>query len=377
MSGFAVKGWCPDAWRPMMAGDGLIVRVKPRLARLTREQMLGLADAATTYGHGLIDMTRRANLQLRGVTEDKWPSLLERLVTLDLVDTDAVAEGRRNILVPPTWKQGDDTHRIAVELQARLDELPKLPGKTGFVIDAGTDPMLSGESGDFRIERCRQGGLILRADARPTGVAVAPGGEVDALIALVRWFVESGGLDAGRMARHMTALPAWAAGDLDPAQAAPPLAPGGQRPGTVYGLPFGRIEAVMLARLAMRLPQGTGMRTTPWRVLLLESPIEVEDGGLLTDPADPLLRVDACPGMPTCPQATVETRDLARRLAPHVSGRLHVSGCAKSCASAVSALVTLTGRDGLYDLALNARAGSPPLHPALDRAGVLAHFGAA
>lgn len=30
MSGFVVKGWCPDAWRPMATGDGLLMRIKPR-----------------------------------------------------------------------------------------------------------------------------------------------------------------------------------------------------------------------------------------------------------------------------------------------------------------------------------------------------------
>ena len=48
MTGFAVKGWCPDAWHPMISGDGLLVRVKPRLGRLTREQALALCDAAAT-----------------------------------------------------------------------------------------------------------------------------------------------------------------------------------------------------------------------------------------------------------------------------------------------------------------------------------------
>ena len=72
MSGFVVKGWCPDAYRPMAAGDGLLVRVRPRLARLTREQTLGLCAAAIAYGSGEIDVTQRANLQLRGVTDAGW-----------------------------------------------------------------------------------------------------------------------------------------------------------------------------------------------------------------------------------------------------------------------------------------------------------------
>ncbi|NML10591.1 cobalamin biosynthesis protein CobG [Sphingobium sp. AR-3-1] len=373
MSDFIRKGWCPDAWRPMMAGDGLLVRVKPRLGRLTRDQAAGLANAAATHGNGLIDMTRRANLQLRGVSESGWRVLLDRLLAMDLVDAGADHEKRRNILVSPTWRLGDDSHRIADDLLARLDDLPAaLPGKVGFVIDAGAAPLLHDQPGDFRIERSDAGDLMLRADGRSTGCAVALGGEADALIALAHWFVASGGAAAGRMARHDAPLPGWAEGALHAAAA---ILPWGR--GTSYGLPFGRIDAALLARLAKALPQCSGLRTTPWRILLLEAPVAMQDDGLLTDPADPLLRVDACPGQPACAQASVETRDLARRLAPHMAGRLHVSGCAKSCASAAPAAVTLTGRHGRYDLALDARAGSPPLRAALDRAAVLSHFGAA
>ena len=75
---FAVKGWCPDAWHPMISGDGLLVRVKPRLGRLTREQALP-GDAAATCGSGLIDLTRRQSA-IRGVAQDRWPLLIQRLI---------------------------------------------------------------------------------------------------------------------------------------------------------------------------------------------------------------------------------------------------------------------------------------------------------
>ncbi len=65
-----IKGWCPGAWRPMATGDGLLVRVRPPLGQLSREQTLALCDAAETFGSGLIELTSRANLQLRGVTDE-------------------------------------------------------------------------------------------------------------------------------------------------------------------------------------------------------------------------------------------------------------------------------------------------------------------
>lgn len=351
-----------------MSGDGLLVRVKPRLGRLTREQVLGLCDVAATWGNGLVDVTRRANLQIRGVAEANWPAALERLIARGLVDADATNEKHRNVLVAPDWREGDDTHRIASELLERLGELPELPGKAGFVVDAGPGRILSHEPGDFRIERGEAGDLILRVEGRPCGMSVVPGQEVDGLIALARWFAASGGASAGRMARHQAELPSGIAGTALPASRIAAVAPGAHALGAAWGVPFGRVDTrTLMAASAL------AMRITPWRVLLLEGAFPEPVAGLIDDAADPLLRTDACPGAPDCPQATVETRELARCLAPAIAGHLHVSGCEKACARSRPADVTVTGRAGLYDLALDDK----PFRPTLTRAELLAHFGAA
>jgi hypothetical protein len=202
-----IRGWCPNAWRPMEAGDGLLVRVKPRMARLTAPQARALCEAALRHGNGIIDLTRRANLQLRGVGESQWRPLLESLITLGLVDEDPTLEARRTILVAPDWQVGDDTHRIATALVEALPALPPLPGKIGFVVDAGPAPVLTGEAGDFRIERGASGGLILRAQGRPLGAAAPFGKEAALLADLACWFARSGGAQAGRMARHTAPCP--------------------------------------------------------------------------------------------------------------------------------------------------------------------------
>ena len=377
MSAFVVKGWCPDAWRPMMAGDGLLVRIRPPLGRLTRAQTIRLCAAAVRHGSGQIDVTSRANLQIRGVSNDAWRPLIDAMLDLGLIDPDPAREARANILVAPDWREGDDTHRIASELRARLHELPDLPGKVGFAIDAGVAPMLADASADFRIERAASGHLILRADGRDHGRPLSPGTEIDRLIALARWFVDSGGTASGRMARHHAPLPDWAAATIAPAGSAPRLEPGPH----ALGLPFGRIEASALTRLLEVEPAIRAIRLTPWHIAVLEteSPLAAtpDPAAFITTPSTALLRTDACVGAPACPQATVETRTLARRLAPHVVGRLHVSGCAKGCARAGPADVTLTGCDGRYDLAFDARAGAPPSRAGLDTAQILAQFGAA
>ncbi|WP_298397916.1 cobalamin biosynthesis protein CobG [Sphingobium sp.] len=365
-----IKGWCPDAWHPMAAGDGLLVRVRPTMGRITSAQLQGLCETALTYGNGLIDLTSRANLQIRGVSEQDWRPLIARLIALELVHADPVMESRRALLVTPDWQAGDDTACIAAEWIDRLGEFPDLPAKVGFAIDAGPTPLLTGKAGDFRIEPGAMGGLILRAAGRPTGVVVTRSDAVDVLLAMANWFVASGGCDAGRMVRHKAALPDWAQGDSVPATPFLPLRPGRHPLGFIYGVPFGQIDASTLAELAPH-----AIRLTPWRMLIAEGAEGVAIQGLIRDPTDPLLRVDACPGKPACPQASVETRALARQIAPYVTGRLHISGCAKGCARSTPAALCLTGHKGRYDLAHHARAGAPPQQAGLTRSDILAHLG--
>ena len=96
------RGWCPGALRPMQTGDGLLVRVRVPESRLSSEVAEALAKAAETCGNGAIDLSARANLQIRGVSDATLTVLQRRLESLGLLDADgAEAEARRNVLGPP------------------------------------------------------------------------------------------------------------------------------------------------------------------------------------------------------------------------------------------------------------------------------------
>lgn len=352
----------------MMAGDGLLVRVRPPLGRLSAAQALGLSEAARRHGNGLIDLTNRAALQVRGVTEKGHRPLLEQLITLGLTDPDPAREARRNFILTPDWSAGDDTGGIAQGLLARLDDVPDLPPKIGIAIDTGPAPGLTEVPADFRFERSENGMLLLRAEGHALGAPTSVETAAQDLIALTRWFLATEGAASGRMARHKAPLP------MVPEVAPAPLRPLpqllAQAPGPFHGVPFGQLDADSLTALAAR--QGvTALRLTPWRGLILEGSTAIPRHA----PHDPLLRVDACPGAPACPQASVATRDLAARLAPHVEGSLHVSGCAKGCARPRPADIVLTGNQGRFDLARKACAGSPPAQASLAPDQLLALFG--
>ncbi|MGY3292788.1 hypothetical protein ACVWWP_005855 [Bradyrhizobium sp. LM3.6] len=185
MSASVVKGWCPGALRPMQSGDGLVVRVRPFGGRLDAAQISGLARLAERHGNGLIDVTSRANLQIRGVSDTSHRLLLDGLSELALLDPDSDTESRRNILVTPFWRAGDTTQSLAAELEEALaDSKLELPTKFGFAIDDGTSRVLAGDSADVRIERDRSGGLLVRADGDKLGRSVARGEAVTTALAL-------------------------------------------------------------------------------------------------------------------------------------------------------------------------------------------------
>ncbi|PVA09578.1 cobalamin biosynthesis protein CobG [Pelagivirga sediminicola] len=371
MSAPMVKGWCPGAHRPMMAADGLVVRIRPHLARLSAAQALGLCDLALRFGHGYLDLTSRANLQIRGVAEGDHAALLQALGALHLLDADPALEARRNILVAPFWREGDVLHRLAQALTARLGDLPELPAKVGFALDCGPRALLTGDSADIRIERAASG-LILRADGASAGCAIAEGTALPALIEMADWLAARITPERRRMAHVLSGAPLperWC--DMPPLPPAPPPLIGAQSDGALVGAPFGHVDAAALARV-IRAQALAAIRVTPWRMLFLEGGTPPQDPAFVTDPHDPLMRVDACPGAPFCPSASVETRALARRLAPFARGTLHVSGCAKGCARPRAADVTLIGREGRFDLRRHGAAGDTPGRYALSPDDILA-----
>ena len=93
IKGPEIKGWCPGALRPMLSGDGYVLRIRPFGGSLSQTQVGGIAALAGAHGNGIIDLTNRANLQLRGVSEASHSPLIAGLRALGLLDNDA--GGRR------------------------------------------------------------------------------------------------------------------------------------------------------------------------------------------------------------------------------------------------------------------------------------------
>lgn len=297
-----VRGWCPSVHEPMRSGDGLLARVKPFGGRLPANALRAIADAVEAYGNGIIELTSRGNLQVRGLHEASAPGFASAMVTAGLADPDPARERRRNIIVMPPY---DDA--LAAEVEAILSSIGGLPAKFCVAI-----------------------------------------GQADANIMIVSGIMTAQDLIVPYSPDALRCMALHAAGHL-------PLASTQTVPGSgLLFLRYGQTDSAGLRALAAATDDA---RTTPYRAFHVPESCRV--AGFIADPADISLSIAACPGAPACASGTTATRSDADRLAARGIGNLHISGCAKGCAKRQAGR-TLVGSGGRYDLIDYGRAGDAP-----------------
>ncbi|HEY8526794.1 MAG TPA: hypothetical protein VIL48_17620 [Acidimicrobiales bacterium] len=97
----SVRGACPGGHRPFVAADGLLVRVRVPSAILTGDQVAAVAAVADRGGSGAVELTSRANLQVRGVRDAALGAVQRGLAAAGLLPAGAEADERRNVVAAP------------------------------------------------------------------------------------------------------------------------------------------------------------------------------------------------------------------------------------------------------------------------------------
>ncbi len=351
------RGACPTVFAPMRSGDGLLARVKPPGSRLSAAAARALAGAAAACGNGVIELTTRGNIQVRGLTDASAPRFARAMVAAGLASSDPEVERRRNVLVAPLADA--PTCAVAAALEARLADaaLAGLPDKFGFVVDGGGGLPLDTVSGDVRL-RAAGGCWHVWCDGARAAAECGAAEAVAVAIMLAEAFLSL--RPTARRMRDVTASPdllratAAFANAVVPATTARPGYVGPLRGGFGVGLPFGATDAATFAALGP-------LWITPWRAVVIENAWESPADGLITDPSDSRLALAACPGRPACDHAFADTRADAARFAVLLPGlRAHLSGCAKGCAHPAPAPVTLVARADGYALVRDGHAADAP-----------------
>ena len=403
---FEVKGWCPGALKPMRSGDGLIVRVRPRCGMFRPDELVVLAEAAQRFGNGHIDLTRRANLQIRGVGEESLPGLHDVIGGLGLLDPTPEGEAVRNLMISPLAGVDPaevlDVRGIALEIARLLVSeraLWALPSKFGFIVDGCGTLTLADERADIRLTAIRNGanpsvaiGIDTQAGIDWLG-SVSPAAAATAAIETACAFLETAPNGTRQRMRDLSdegfaSLRSSMKSRVNPVMVIPEHTDGSsdRRVGLLdlgsgrfavgIAAPFGRVETDQLRILAGEMAAFgvKEIRLSPWRILYAEVPSASAGNAvlnaaravdLITDPDDPLLRIEACPGAPACRSTRLDTRGDARRLAALSSrfgfeGTVHVSGCAKGCAKSAAADLVLVGAEDVYGIVRNGTAGDRP-----------------
>lgn len=164
----AAQGWCPSTHRLHAAADGWLARVKVPGGILGLDQVAAVAEAAERLGSGVVEITNRANLQVRGLRAQDGSALRHVLGPVGLSAPTAAVEDRRNVLASPAAGLDPtelvDVRPVVTAIVAALDALPAadgLPHKFGVVVDGGGQPTVRGRALDVGL-----GAIVVRKDRR-------------------------------------------------------------------------------------------------------------------------------------------------------------------------------------------------------------------
>ena len=389
---------CPGLLRIVPALDGGICRIKLNGGSISSLQAEVMAAAAERYASGVIEATNRANLQIRGIGNQQT-ALIDSLLAADLGPRTAAGDDVRNLMLSPS--AGIDRHmlfdtrplagQILVTLQSH-EVFHDLSAKFAVLLDGGEGLAMLEHPHDLWLSAFTRDGeqrLAFGLAGCPTD---SPAGSValddghTLVVAVLELFLELARPEQTRM-RHLLAgysveaflrrlaerVPLQAVVGWQRVSGASDLHIGAHPqagPGVVYvGAvpPLGRLDPAMLrgvARLAREIGDAS-LRFTPWQSLLLPN-VRAENAaevirqlqclGLQCEADQPLSRLIACTGSNGCGKGLAETKGDALQLATLLQRHgqtpsVHLSGCARSCAAAHTAPVTLLAvTPGHYDL---------------------------
>jgi precorrin-3B synthase len=366
--------------RIVQARDGGLARLRLAGGVLSADAARAVARAAVRCGSGVIEVTNRANLQLRGIRDDTHAELIDMALRAGLGPSVAGGDDLRNVMLSPL--ASDDMRMLAARIVDAMQAdaaLHALSPKFALQLDGGERLAMLDHPHDVWLSSTDDGarfafgfagaithgalGMIAREDAKRF------------VIAVLHAFVEMALPQEHRMRdllarigveRFLDALPMYAsASGWRRAQADASLRFGIHATHVGGQPPLGRLDACTLQALADLAPSRLVM--TPWQSVLIPD-IEASHAhevlarmnalGLATDKHAPFARLIACAGSQGCAKSHADTKADAHRLAPLLPRQMnaHVSGCERSCAAAHPVDATLVAcAPGRYDLYHHAR----------------------
>jgi ferredoxin-nitrite reductase len=363
--------------------DSFMLRLRLPGGIVLAHQARGLADVAERYGGGYVDVTTRANLQIREIGAAHPLDVLQAIDELGLSSRGSGADNIRNLTGSPAAgidaQELYDTRplcRALYHLILNHRELYGLPRKFNITFDGGGKLAVLEDTNDIGFSAVRVGpgreiaeGIYFRmalggltghmAFAVDTGVLLTPDETIPAAVAILKAFIAHGDRTDRHKARLKYLIDRWGIPKMmDEAAAYLPFAwrhagpeanePRGPidryghigvheqaQPGLCYvGVvpPVGRLTCDQLRGLAdIAERYGSGMlRLTVWQNLLISdipktdiaaAITAIEALGLTTNASNIRGGLIACTGNVGCKFALADTKRHALALADHLDVR--------------------------------------------------------
>lgn len=364
---------CPGVVDMHEAEDGWLARIRLPGGMVSAEQLAAIAELACE-GTGLVELTARANLQVRGLPAESGVASSQALEAVGLLPS-RTHERLRNVLASPLAGRHplslSATDHIVAELDRALcadTELAQLPQRFLFALDDGGGAALA-PTADVALAAVGEDRFRLLLAGQPTD-AVAPGGKAAGLALMAAraflaindqrgWRVAELSNGARSIAARLGAQLAHT--DEMPASTAVPPGRCRQRDGRfalTALLPLGRFEpgvVTAIAGLARTCSGSVRIAATKSLSFLDLDPATVEplerglrDLGLVTQPGSGWEALSACAGLRSCSKAQIDVRSAASaRAGVRGSGALreHWSACERRCGEPRDVALSVTAID--------------------------------
>ena len=150
---------CPGLFYNTLAQDGFLCRLRIPGGMINSQQFEAIADISDHYGGGYIDVTNRANIQIREIKQGINIQVLEKLQALGLASTNASVDHIRNIMTSPT---------AGIDTQELIDTRPLVEAWEKYIT---AHSHLSQLSAKFSV--CFDGGGKISVKDRPNDIILA------------------------------------------------------------------------------------------------------------------------------------------------------------------------------------------------------------
>jgi precorrin-3B synthase len=360
---------CPSLDAPMHTGDGLLVRINTVTGAISPRHLALIAEAAARHGNGILEVTRRGSLQVRGLTAESAPAfsneVLESGIDIRMgvpVETGPLAGLDATEIADPT--------RIASQLIDRIgrtDLTDRLGPKVSVVVDGGGQLSMGDVLADVRLTALAGSGgvrwqIALGGTAGTAHVVGVADDEiaVELALELLKAIAAQGRWGRAKnltkadiskaceswtdQLRVRSTLPPSVLPDIPPPRGEIGSFDGGTqtsmaaklpigsfalthgRTALGLGLPFGQASPDQLSALTQGAENTniSEFRLAPGHALLVicETAAQAKEFGqvatglgFIVDPRNPRLRIVACAGAPACSSGLIQTKEIAAKIA--------------------------------------------------------------